>query len=351
MNKLNDMIGQAAKIAAQAPNAGETLAWHTGRLDRAVADWYDRSIPKDDSCLMVDVPLSAVQTRAAAKLDTTLICMGRPMPDTAQTPAGWSMSQRMPSDLSTPDADLFQRMQAAQSVLALQKAVSMPATKKAWISDASVQTIVAPFLLNTMNGPYRDQALAELNRVLALKGTFQTLVLAADEPLSDTQIACQGHECEVFPLETQISQALLAAGFHGVRFESLLDRPAMIVDGVELRVFGVSAKTGTKGVCLEQGDAAIYLGPWAEIRDDDGHVYPRGVRIAVCAKTAAILEREPYAGSFEIIKAYDRPDLETAELFDCSRDAIRPAAETKGRVALGASLAPGAACSDADCGC
>lgn len=343
MNKLNDMIATAARLAAQKPSMREALA-------QAVSDWYQSSVSQTQACLMIDVADQALQLRQASTAPTTLIWSGRPIAEMPEASKNWRSSQRMPSDLFSNDQTLLAQVQAARSLLDLQQAMTPKLSAQAWISDGSTQTVVAPFLLNAMAGPSRVLALAEITRVLAVGGCFATLVLAADEPMVEARFDCEGHECTTFPTEAEIDDILLAAGCHGVTLSALLDRPYMTVDGIELRAFAVQAYTGTQGVCLEQGDAAVYLGPWLQVQDDDGHSYPRGVRIAVCAKTAQVLQRPPYAGNFEIIQAYERPSLEEATLFDCSRDGIRPAAVTKGRVAIGAATGSAQNCSDTE-GC
>lgn len=351
MNKLNDMIATAAKLAVQNPSDGEALEWNTEAFDRAVSDWYGDIIPTTGTCLLVDVAPEGLAQRAASQGETTLICTARPLPAQAETPEHWCVSQRLPYDLRHSDAELLQRAQTASSPLALQRALAGVPDGQTWIDDASMKTVVAPFLLNTLKDPQRGMSMAELNRILAADGLFHTLVLAADEPLRAAALTCHDMDLVHFPQEHELAQLLVQAGFHGIALQPLLERPYMIVNGVELRVFALRAHTGTKGVCLEQGDAAIYLGPWSEVRDDDGHIYPRGARIAVCAKTAAVLQRPPYAGHFKILQAYDRPALEDAEVFDCSRDVLRPVAETKGRRAFGTSPQTDAACTDTDCGC
>jgi len=352
MNKLVEMIGQAAKIAAQAPSEGETLEWNAGFFGQAVSDWYDAKIPNTGTCVLIDVAEAALDARSSAPDATSVIYMQCAAPDATTLPANWQVSRRVPSDLRTREDDALKRSQAAASLLELQHALTASNGQDPWIGDACIDSTVAPFLLNTLQGSDCDLALAELSRVQSISGRFETLVLAADEPIVGAQTDCQGYDCRSFPLADEIGTLLNAAGFHGIAIKPLLERPVMILDGAELRVYAVTAHVGTKGACYEQGDAAVYLGPWSEVKDDDGHVYPRGVRVAVCAKTASVLQRAPYAGNFEIIQAYDRPDLADAELFDCNRNVVRPAAETKGRIAIGASLAEAAddACGT-DCGC
>ena len=46
----------------------------------------------------------------------------------------------------------------------------------------------------------------------------------------------------------------------------------------------------------------IYKGPWRQVQDDDGHVFKRGERSAVCAKTFELMQREPYSDMFYAIE-------------------------------------------------
>jgi len=42
----------------------------------------------------------------------------------------------------------------------------------------------------------------------------------------------------------------------------------------------------------------IYKGPYAEISDDEGHVYYRGKRMAVCERSYNFIINGPYADDF-----------------------------------------------------
>ena len=50
--------------------------------------------------------------------------------------------------------------------------------------------------------------------------------------------------------------------------------------------------------CLDYCHAVIYRGPYAEVRDEEGHIFPRGERIAVCARTYRMLTEGPYQNDF-----------------------------------------------------
>ena len=97
-------------------------------------------------------------------------------------------------------------------------------------------------------------------------------------------------------------QALEDAGFHGITTDKFELEPWQIVDGIEYRSATYLAYKGKQGECLEKNQAVIYNGPFRQIQDDDGHVFRRGERSAVCEKTFNLLKKEPYAGLFTHIE-------------------------------------------------
>lgn len=92
----------------------------------------------------------------------------------------------------------------------------------------------------------------------------------------------------------------------------------------------VVAYKGKQGPCLERKQAVIYRGPFKTVRDDDGHIYHRGLRTAVCDKTFQLLNKAPYDGSFTPIEPIEAIPLDDAVAFDCHRSHLRNPRETKG---------------------
>ena len=351
MNKLNDMIFNASKLAAQKPQPDDAMAWNSHAMADAFEAWVGSTVDITASALLIDMPVRGLDARRKATAGTTVIWSARSDPADHTAVQGWQYSTRLPTDLSHSDQELWQSVTKASSLIEMQRALLSGPDGAPWIASRNTAQVQAPFLLNSLADEQLGLSLKEVARVLTLDGRFESIVLAADEPIADACITFDGMELTSFPCKADLSDLLLGAGLHGIKFKPLLDRPFMTVAGGELRAFSLSAHIGTKGVCLEQGDAAMYLGPWSRVFDDDGHEYPRGVRIAVCAKTAAVLQRAPYAGSFAIIQAYDRPDIEEAQLFDCSQVVIRPVAQTKGLAPLcGPGMTP-LNCADGDCDC
>jgi hypothetical protein len=77
--------------------------------------------------------------------------------------------------------------------------------------------------------------------------------------------------------------------------------------------------------------SVLYKGPFSEVRDDDGHVFPRGVPIAVCEKTFGILSQIPYRAHFELVPPHALEPLDECQPFPCNTGPIRrDPRETKG---------------------
>jgi hypothetical protein len=348
MNKLAQMIGTATRLATQNPSPDDVLVWQARDLEARISDWHQAlAAPKGD-LLLVDVVAGFFPIWQGEKV---VALTADPVPQ------GWRGSARHPADLGLDEAAVLAFARRAGSLRDLRAALALGGDRP-WCADATIDRVIAPFLMNRHPAAEVSGCLGQFARVLRLGGRLDLLVLAADEALDSRPVQVAGQQMQHFPTEADLAKALTRAGFHGVRLDPLLERPVLTVAGVELRAFAVSAHTGTAGACLDQSDAAIYLGPWSSVSDDDGHSYPRGQRMAVCAKTAAVLRRAPYAGSFLIVPAVHAPPLEAAPVFDCSRDVIRSPAETKGRqIAARRDDAtrddPGSAdaCCDGACGC
>jgi len=149
--------------------------------------------------------------------------------------------------------------------------------------------------------------------------------------------------------EEAFLQAFAGAGLYGVRLLERQERPWRTVEGIEFRSFTVEAFKGKEGPCLERLQAVVYLGPFKEVLDDDGHRMERGVRYAVCDKTFAILQREPYRGHFAAVPPRVEVPLEDAHPFDCTRTARRHPRETKGEEYRVTTEATGTCCGPDGC--
>lgn len=203
------------------------------------------------------------------------------------------------------------------------------------IADASVDVVVSNCVLNLVNERERQQLFAELFRVVKVGGRVAISDIVSDVDVPEEQrrdpILWSGCISGAFR-EDRFLQAFADAGFHGVHLAKRDEKPWQVVGGVEYRSVTVVAYKGKQGPCREGNHAVLYPGPWSEVRDDDGHVFRRGERTAVCSKTYRLLTSEPYAAHVIGLPPYrEIPDAEQAP-FGCDAHALRHPQETKNGV-------------------
>ena len=220
------------------------------------------------------------------------------------------------------------------------------------VADASVDVVVSNCVLNLVRPELKPQLFAEIHRVLRRGGRAVISDIVSDEPVpahlqSDPELwsGCISGALT----EEAFLQAFAGAGLYGVRLLERQERPWRTVEGIEFRSFTVEAFKGKEGPCLERLQAVVYLGPFKEVLDDDGHRMERGVRYAVCDKTFAILQREPYRGHFAAVPPRVEVPLEDAHPFDCTRTARRHPRETKGEEYRVTTEATGTCCGSDGC--
>jgi SAM-dependent methyltransferase len=215
------------------------------------------------------------------------------------------------------------------------------------VPDESVDCVISNCVLNLVRTRDRAQLFAEIFRVLKRGGRAAISDIVADEDvperLRDDPQLWSGCISGAFR-EDLLLRAMEEAGFHGIQIVSRQQEPWRTVEGIEFRSLTALAYKGKQGPCLERNPAVIYGGPFKEVEDDDGHVYRRGERMAVCDKTFRLLAREPYGGMFEPVEPQSAIPLEDAQTFDCRRSALRHPRETKGADYRETTEVPGDCC-------
>ncbi len=169
------------------------------------------------------------------------------------------------------------------------------------IPDNSVDVIVSNCVLNLVSDTKKAQLFSEMFRVLKVGGrvAISDIVSDEDSPEALKKDARLWSGCISGALtEHDFGAALEMAGFHGITLDKLELEPWQIVDGIEYRSATYLAYKGKQGVCFEKNQALIYKGPWRHVQDDDGHVFRRGERSAVCEKTFHLMQTEPYTDMF-----------------------------------------------------
>ncbi len=238
-------------------------------------------------------------------------------------------------DLRT-DLDLLDKIFAANPVAsadeyaATQAKIEELREKSPLIADNSIDLVVSNCVLNLVGDDEKRQLFSEIHRVLKPGGRIAISDIVSDEPSpahlkSDPELwsGCVSGALQ----EHEFIRALEDAGFYGITIDKRDEEPWRIVEGIEYRAVTVLAWKGKEGPCIEKNQAVIYKGPWKTVEDDDGHVYHRGQRMAVCEKTFRIMTREPYAGHMIPVEPAIAP--EDGKVFDCSRPTFRDPTETK----------------------
>lgn len=220
------------------------------------------------------------------------------------------------------------------------------------VPDAAVDLVVSNCVLNLVRSEDKTAMFAEIFRVLGRGGRVAISDIVCDEEVPerlqrDPEL-WSGCISGAFR-EDAFLHAFEAAGFHGVALASWTEQPFAVVEGIEFRAVTVTAHKGKHGPCFEHNQAVIYRGPYRRVLDDDGHAFPRGARVAVCAKTFGLLRGGPYAADFVFLDPREAVAADSAAPFDCARTAPRHPRETKGMdyqvTETGAACGPtGSAC-------
>ncbi len=219
-----------------------------------------------------------------------------------------------------------------EDLFALQAEQQRLRREQPMITDASVDVVVSNCVLNLVDDADRTELFKELFRVIKIGGRVAISDIVCDEDVPDTL----RHNPELWSgcisgafREDKFLQAFADAGFHGVTLAKRDETPWRTVAGIEFRSVTVVAYKGIQGPCLEGNHAVIYPGPWSEVRDDDGHIYKRGERTAVCVKTYGVLTRAPYRDQIVGIPPYRAIPESEQQAFVCQHNNIRPASATK----------------------
>ncbi len=92
------------------------------------------------------------------------------------------------------------------------------------------------------------------------------------------------------PLDERLIADVQAAGFVAARLSKFADRPGFVYQGIEMRetelVAWKSSQDGPGGDCT-----VLYKGPFMQVRDETGLIFPRGQRVRVDAATRKRLEQ------------------------------------------------------------
>jgi radical SAM protein with 4Fe4S-binding SPASM domain len=179
------------------------------------------------------------------------------------------------------------------------------------LEDGSADLVTSNCVINL--SPDKKTVFREMWRVLKDHGRAVVSDIVADRPLPP-DLKVNVHlwgECVSGALpEDEFVADLEKAGFYGV---SVLKKQFWKeVSGYNF--FSVTVRgykfRKTAG-CVFEGHRAVYLGPYAAVNDEEGHLFPRGQAVEVCTDTVAKLSHDPYRGAFVILE----PGVDVPESF------------------------------------
>ncbi len=245
----------------------------------------------------------------------------------------FGLIQDLQLDLERLEGELAREpVRGFQSYLKLRNIEESLRREHPLIPNESVDCVLSNCVLNLVRNRDRHQLFGEIFRVLKRGGRAAISDIVADEHvpahLQNDPNLWSGCISGAFR-EDELLVAFEQAGFHGMQVVKREQEPWRTVEGIEFRAVTVVAHKGKAGPCLDHNQAIIYRGPFKKVEDDDGHLYYRGERMAVCEKTFQLLQQEPYAGQFIPILPSVPVNGTDAPLFDCRRNARRLPQETK----------------------
>lgn len=169
------------------------------------------------------------------------------------------------------------------------------------IADDSIDVVVSNCVLNLVDAAEKEQLFREIFRVLKPGGRAVISDIVSDEAvplhLQNDPELWSGCISGAFQ-ETEFLKAFERAGFYGCEMPVLQEKPWQTVEGIEFRSATVIAYKEKAGSCDDYNEAVIYRGPFSEVVDDNGYVFRRGERTAVCRKTFRLMTRAPYTDDF-----------------------------------------------------
>jgi arsenite methyltransferase len=239
--------------------------------------------------------------------------------------------QDLALDIDAMDARLAEHpVSRAEEMSTFQSWLAEQRRNRPLIEDDSIDLVVSNCVLNLVKDGDKEQLIREIFRVVKPGGRVAISDIVSDEPVPDhlknDPLLWSG--CISGALQENIFlQAFVDVGFVAVDIDKWEAEPWQVVEGIEFRAVTITAVKPEGVECIDRGDTVIYRGPFKEVFDDEGHVYPRGERIAVCERSFRLLTKGPYADQFIGI----RPAVPMEPKNWCAAPGTRRSpAETKG---------------------
>jgi hypothetical protein len=148
-----------------------------------------------------------------------------------------------------------------------------------------------------LSAEQRRSVIAETVRVLKPGGRVFVHVLAGESPVENPELPGPAGAVRSVPFESDSVALLENAGFVAIRMLKFDTKPCFVRGGIGMRELQLEGFAPS----LPKGEVEVmYKGPFRELRDDEGRVFPRGRRVAVPSSVADRLRGSELAAQFTI---------------------------------------------------
>ena len=220
------------------------------------------------------------------------------------------------------------------SFLAAQELAEDLRRKQPLVGDNSVDVVVSNCVLNLVEPKAKKQLFQEIYRVIRHGGRAVISDIVCDETVperlqKDPELwsGCISGALT----EREFLDAFAEVGFYGIELVKRDTEPWQTVEGIEFFSVTVQAFKPEQVPDLERNQAAIYMGPFQRVLDDDGRWFERGQRHAVSERSFQRYQKAPFKDQFALISPKKAISLESAASFERAPGQTRPPFETKGR--------------------
>ncbi|HEY1187191.1 MAG TPA: ArsI/CadI family heavy metal resistance metalloenzyme [Gemmata sp.] len=179
--------------------------------------------------------------------------------------------------------------------------MNAPVPARIPLGDATADEVL---LRGTFNLPLSAEeqrsTVAEAARVLKPGGRVFVHVLSGETGVQNPELPGPAGAVRAVPAEGEAVALLEAAGFVGVKLLKYDPKPCFVRNGVGMR------ETQLEGFAPPAPTAAqaevLYKGPFREVHDDLGNVYPRGRRVTVCSSAVERLRAGELLAQFTVFE-------------------------------------------------
>jgi len=165
------------------------------------------------------------------------------------------------------------------------------------VEDHSIDLIVSNCVINL--APDKLKVFEEMYRVLKSGGRFTISDIVADQPIPNYMIQDKEKWGDCLSGALTLSDywsGLRQAGFGGIHQVGFI--PWRVIDGIHFLSLTLTGYKLPQASAKPSAQFATYTGPFSRVTDEHGHIFTRGIPLAINATTEQLLMSTPYQDHF-----------------------------------------------------